>query len=81
MRHYSINSAKEHIRTTLGSLAEWYVLFGNCYSCDHIGLIDRWDLQGRLGKDCRIKSLESRLVCSKCGNRRFNGFCIAKQKR
>lgn len=73
--------AKQDIRTTLGSLAEWYTLFGNCYACDHIGHIDRWELQRRLGKECRIKALEERLVCTKCGNRRFNGFAIAKAKR
>ncbi|WP_136617088.1 MULTISPECIES: hypothetical protein [Mesorhizobium] len=81
MRHHSISLAKEHIRTTLGSLAEWYVLFGNCYACEHIGMIDRWELQRRLGRDTRIKALEVRLVCTKCGNRDHNGFCIAKQKR
>ena len=81
MRHYSISLAKEHIRTTLGSLEEWYVLLGNCYACDHIGPLNRWDLQFRYGKECRIRALEHRLVCTRCGNRQFNGFCIAKQKR
>lgn len=81
MRHYDLSQAKGNIRATLGTLEEWYVLLGNCYACDHIGLLDRWELQRRLGRDTRIKALEHRLACTKCGNRLFNGFCIAKQKR
>ncbi len=81
MRHYPISDAKKNIRATLGTLEEWYVLFGNCYACDHIGFIDRWHLQSKLGKDCRVKALEPRLRCTMCGNRMHNGFCIAKQKR
>jgi hypothetical protein len=81
MKHVDINEAKRNIRATLGTLEEWYVLLGNCYACDHIGLLDRWELQRRLGRDTRIKALEVRLVCTRCGNRNHNGFCIAKQKR
>lgn len=40
----------EHIRTTFGILEEWCVLFGNCYTCDHIRRLDRWDLQLRYVK-------------------------------
>ncbi|RWP84913.1 MAG: hypothetical protein EOR12_27160 [Mesorhizobium sp.] len=81
MKHVDINQAKRNIRATLGTLEEWYALLGNCYACDHIGMIDRWELQRRLGRDARIKALEVRLVCTRCGNRHHNGFCIAKQRR
>jgi hypothetical protein len=74
MQHLDISQAKRNIRATL-------VLLGNCYACDHIGMLDRWELQRRLGRDTRIKSLEVRLVCTRCGNKEHNGFCIARQKR
>ena len=63
----------EHIRTTFGILEEWCVLFGNCYTCDHIRRLDRWDLPALLWQG-RIKSLEHKLICNKCRNRQFNGF-------
>ncbi|BCH07379.1 hypothetical protein MesoLj131c_16370 [Mesorhizobium sp. 131-3-5] len=81
IKHVDHNQAKRNSRATLGTLEEWYVLLGNCYACDHIGMLDRWELQRRLGRDTRIKSLEVRLVCTRRGNKEHNGFCIAKQRR
>ncbi len=73
--------AKRYIRMTLQDLQEWYVLYGNCFKCDHIGYIDRHDLVRRFGAKQRMKPLEAKLFCKRCGNTQFNGFAVAPMQR
>ncbi|MBD9573429.1 hypothetical protein [Ensifer sp. ENS08] len=73
--------AKRYIRMTLGDLQEWFVLYGNCFKCDHVGYIDRYRLVHRFGAKQRMKPLEAKLFCKRCGNRHFNGFAVAPMQR
>lgn len=73
--------AKRYIRMTLEDLKEWYVLYGNCFKCDHVGYIDRHELVRRFGKRQRMKPLEVKLFCKRCCNIHFNGFAVAPMQR
>lgn len=73
--------AKRYIRMTLADLDEWFVLYGNCFKCDHVGYIDRYKLVHRFGAKHRMKPLEAKLFCKRCGNKQFNGFAVAPMQR
>lgn len=72
---------KGSISLRLADLESWWALHGNCFSCPHIGYVDRYDLQRKYGKVVALKALEARLKCSKCGNRKFNGWLVRKLPR
>ncbi|MFC3074970.1 hypothetical protein [Shinella pollutisoli] len=64
-----------------GSLPEWCVLGGHCSRCEREGWIDRWELQGRYGKETRIADLRPALRCLKCGNKGTNTWTVGKLPR
>lgn len=74
-------SEKGNIGITLEQLDAWWSLHGNCFACPHVASVDRYELERRYGKSARLKALEQKLRCRKCGNSEFNGWLVRKVPR
>ncbi|OLP44756.1 hypothetical protein BJF95_09770 [Rhizobium oryziradicis] len=66
---------------TLADLPQWYVIGGKCGRCGNVSLLDRWELERKLGKFRSIISMEPLLRCSRCGNNQNNSFVLGRAKR
>ncbi|SCB56938.1 hypothetical protein GA0061105_101780 [Rhizobium aethiopicum] len=64
--------AVEIEKTTLATLAEWFVIYARCHACRHQTFIDRRDIARRCGHDLSLANLARRLRCHECGNRSGN---------
>lgn len=73
------HSGRLHV--TLEDLPDWLLIYGSCFECRHIGLLNRTYLSRKLGADRRMKPAEARLRCTVCGNRHHNVFASAKPER
>ncbi|OCP17405.1 MULTISPECIES: hypothetical protein [unclassified Ensifer] len=80
MRNF-VDERKRYSRLTLGGLDAHWVLYGDCARCPNIGYIDRWELARRFGHTQRMKPLETKLFCRRCGNKEFNCFTVAPMQR
>lgn len=80
MRHF-LDERTRYSRLTLGGLDQCWVLYGECARCPHVGYIDRYALARRFGNNQRMKPLEFKLLCRRCGNRDFNCFTVARMQR
>lgn len=66
---------------TLAQLEEWYVLGGKCARCAHKGLVYRWEVARRFGRNSLIAALAPRLRCTSCGNKGNNTWVTRKLRR
>jgi hypothetical protein len=52
----------------LDGLQEWDLLGAHCLACGHRNILDRWELQRRLGKATYLAGIRQKLRCTACGN-------------
>ena len=65
----------------LEDLREWHVLEVQCFACRHIGVVYPSRLQKRWPGHTRLKDLEPKFRCTKCGNRSDNTWQVMQLPR
>lgn len=64
---------------TFQDIPDWYHVGARCRQCRHAGLLDRWELAWRYGRQRMLITLEAKLRCTKCENRTANDFVLVKR--
>ena len=60
----------------LDAVPEWYHLGAHCSACGHRNILDRWELERRLGKGIYLARVRERLRCTACGERSQIGLFV-----
>jgi hypothetical protein len=65
----------------LEDLRAWHVVVAICGQCRHEAPLRHQQLIGRSGRHTRLRDLERRLRCLRCGNTRHNRFSVRLARR
>jgi hypothetical protein len=65
----------------LEDLRAWHVVVATCGQCHHEAPLRQQQLTGRHAPHFRLRDLERRLRCRRCGNTQQNRFSIRLARR
>ncbi|WP_248446367.1 hypothetical protein [Sinorhizobium meliloti] len=69
------------VSASAADLSEEQVLGARVAACDFRKWVNRWEIAARFGSQSTLDELRPKLRCSRCGNKRNNGWRLGRIDR